>query len=90
MHREWVYDQCGSLVLVIVCIYMCGEKFTTALRREIYHSLAARDSPQMVCGEIFFGWLRRAPLGGALTRNFSIGEVFGLSEGGKGSQKTSL
>ena len=35
MHREGVYDQCGSLVLVIVCICMCGEKFTTALRREI-------------------------------------------------------
>ena len=44
--------------------------------KEIYHSLAARDSPQMVCGEIYFGWLRRAPLGGTLSRNLSIGEVW--------------
>ena len=41
-----MYDQCGSLVLVVVCIYMCSEKFTTALRRETYHSLAARNLSQ--------------------------------------------
>ena len=76
------------------CVHLHVKMFF--VRQEIYHSLAARNLsqpsgerfPQMVCGEIFFGWLQRAPLGGALTRNLSIGELFGLSENGKSSQKS--
>ena len=90
-----MYDQCGSLVVDCSCCVHLHVKIFF-VRRDIYHSLAARNLsqpsgerfPQMVCGEIFFGWLQRAPLGGALTRNLSIGELFGLSENGKSSQKS--
>ena len=72
------------------CVHLHVKMFF--VRRDIYHSLAARNLsqpsgerfPQMVCGEIFFGWLQRAPLGGSHQEPLNHQE----SLNGKSSQKS--
>ena len=44
-----------QLLCAFTCenVFLCGEIFTTALRREIYHSLPARDSPKWFAARYF-------------------------------------